>query len=185
MGDERLMRAIQAGDEAAIGQVITRYSRLLWTVVSAVLGGVAGAQDVEECVADVFIHLWEHPEKFDPKRGRLKSYLAMVARSRAVDRYRSMTRRNETSLQDALLIEQAGILEGQLIQEETKRLLLDAVNALGEPDREILTRRYYYGQKPRQIALAMDLPVKQIDNRLYRAKQQLKQTLLKGEEADS
>ena len=184
MNDERLIRAIRAGDEAAIDQVITRYSRLLWTVVSAVLGGVAGAQDVEECVADVFIHLWEHPEKFDPKRGKLRSYLAMVARSRAVDRYRASVRRNETSLQDALLIEQAGILEGRLIQEETKRRLLQAVNTLAQPDREILTRRYYYGQKPRQIALAMDMSVKQIDNRLYRAKRQLKQAIIQGEEAD-
>ena len=184
MGDERLIRAIQAGDEAAIGQVITRYSRLLWTVVSAVLGGVAGEPDVEECVADVFIHLWEHPEKFDPKRGRLKSYLAMVARSRAVDRYRAMARRNETSLQDALLIEQAGIAEG-LAAEQTKRRLIEAVNALGEPDREILTRRYYYNQKPRQIALAMDLPVKQVDNHLYRTKRQLRRAISQGEEADA
>lgn len=181
MGDERLITAIRAGDERAIGHVINKYAKLLWSVAGAVLGGTASSQDVEECVADVFIYLWEHPEKFDPKRGKLKTWLATVARSRAVDRYRALSRRNETPLQDALLVEQAGIVEG-LLAEETKRLLREAVNALGEPDREILTRRYYYGQKPREIALAMDMSVKQIDNHLYRTKRRLREAITQGEE---
>ena len=60
---------------------------------------------------------------------------------------------------------------------ETRRELLAAVNALGEPGREILVRRYYYGQKPREIALALGLTVKQVDNSLYRAKRQLREAL--------
>ena len=51
------------------------------------------------------------------------------------------------------------------------------MNALGEPGREILVRRYYFNQKPRQIALALGMTVKQVDNSLYRSKRQLRQTL--------
>jgi len=55
--------------------------------------------------------------------------------------------------------------------------LIAAVNALGEPDREILVRRYYYGQKPKEIALALNMSVKQVDNRLYQTKRRLRQVL--------
>lgn len=63
------------------------------------------------------------------------------------------------------------------MREETRRELLAAVNALGEPGREILVRRYYYNQKPREIALALNMTVKQVDNSLYSTKRNLRQRL--------
>jgi len=38
-------------------------------------------------------------------------------------------------------------------------------------------RRYYYGQKPKEIALALNMSVKQVDNRLYQTKRRLRQVL--------
>ena len=45
-------------------------------------------------------------------------------------------------------------------REDKKRLAL-ALQSLSEQEREIVIRRYYYEQKPREIARALDLPVKQ------------------------
>ena len=61
-----------------------------------------------------------------------------------------------------------------LLQEETRKELIAAVNALADLERDILIRRYYYEQKPRDIAKALDLSVKQVDNYLYRSKQKLR-----------
>lgn len=169
LNDEKIIRAIRDGDEAAIGQVMDRYSKLLWSVVSAVLHNTASEQDVEECVADVFIYLWENPEKYDPQRGKLKAWLCVAARSRAIDRYRELSRRSDVPLEDTLIADRIGAADRVLAQ-ETRHTLLRAVRALEEPDREILIRRYYREQKPREIAVALDLPVKQVNNRLYRAK---------------
>ena len=58
-----------------------------------------------------------------------------------------------------------------------KRRIFTLINALGEPDREILVRRYYYEQKPKEIALALNLSVKQVNNRLYQTKQKLREAL--------
>ena len=63
------------------------------------------------------------------------------------------------------------------MKEETRNALIAAINALGEPDREILIRRYYYEQKPKEIALAMDMSAKQVDNRLYQTKLKLREAL--------
>ncbi len=116
MKDEKIREAISRGQGDVMNHVIEKYSRLLWPIASAVLEHVGSEQDVEECVADAFIYLWQYPEKFDPARGTLKNYLCLVVRSRAIDRYR-------------------------------------------------------------QIALALGMTVKQVDNSLYRSKRQLRQTL--------
>ena len=79
-------------------------------------------------------------------------------------------------MESTLLAGDLGIVD-DMIQEETRRVLIAAVNALGEPDREILVRRYYYEQKPKEIALALNLNVKQVDNRLYQTKQKLREAL--------
>lgn len=176
MREEKMAAALLRHDEAVMGHVISKYSRLLWPIVSAVLQGVGNEQDVEECVADAFIYLWKHPEKFDPKRGSLKTLLCILARSRAIDRYRELLRKGALPLEEAVLTSGMEMQE-TLLQEETKKELLAAVKALEEPNREILIRRYYQDQKPRQIALAMGLSVKQVDNSLYRSKRQLRDWL--------
>lgn len=177
MRDEAVIIAVGNRDENVMNDVVNKYSRLLWSIASAVLKNVGSEQDVEEVVADAFIFLWEHPGKFDSKRGSLKSLLCIVARSRAIDRYRELSRRSTLPLEEAVLADQFGMQE-KLLQEENRRELLAAVNALGEPGREILVRRYYYNQKPREIAVALNMTVKQVDNSLYRSKRQLREVLL-------
>lgn len=176
LNDERMITEIKARNEAAINEVITKYSKLLWSVAGAVLHHIGSTQDIEECVADTFIYLWAHPEKYDPQRGKLKTWLSIVARTQAINRYREIAKQNTVSLEGTDLIDQLCIAD-PLFNAETHHALLAAVNALSEPDREILIRRYYYEQKPKEIALALDLSVKQVDNRLYQAKRKLREAL--------
>lgn len=179
--EEKLLCAISAGDEAAINTAINRYSRLLWSVVQPILQPLASAEEVEECVADVFIQLWQQPQQFDPARGSLKSYLCLLARSKAIDRYRSLSRRAVLPLEAVTLCSELG-LEAQLLQAEAQEQLNNALQQLTEAEQEILLRRYYYGQKPRQIALALQLPNKQVENHLYRSKQKLQSILTSEQE---
>lgn len=176
MRDEAVIAAIADQDEGAMGRVINQYSRLLWPIASAVLCNAGSEQDVEECVADAFIYLWQHPEKFDPARGSLKTLLCIIVRSKAIDRYRELMRKSTLPLEEAVFSVGNGMQE-QLMEKETRRELLAAVKALEEPNREILVRRYYHDQKPKEIALAMGLSVKQVDNSLFRSKRQLREVL--------
>ena len=176
MNEKKLIDAIQNRDESAAAYVIDRYSRLLWSAAAPVLRNIGTAEDLEECVADAFVYLWEHPEKFDPARGSLKSWLAMIARSRAIDRYRQLMKRQTISMEDVLLQTEM-IPDAPGLEEETRTVLMQALEQLTEPDREILLRRYYFDQKPKEIAKATGLTVKQVENRLYRTKQRLRETL--------
>lgn len=176
MKDTQIISAIQNRDERAINHAINKYSKLLWPVVKASLAGYFTPEEAEECVADVFIYLWQNPEKFDPRRGKLKSWLCIVARSRALDRYRSLSRHSMEALDTAQYISAADVADKLITKEELQRLNL-AVLGLKEPDREIILRRYFHEQKPSEIALAMDVPLKLVENRLYRAKLRLREAL--------
>lgn len=176
MNDERTISAIRHRDEAAINEVIRKYSKLLWSVAGPVLSSIGSTQDIEECVADTFIYLWEHPDKFEPRRGKLKTWLSIIARTQAINRYREIAKRDTVPLEDIGFMDHLGIVD-DILKEETRRALIAAINALGEPEREILIRRYYYEQKPKEIALALDMSVKQVDNRLYQTKLKLREAL--------
>ena len=176
MTDKKWIRAIAARDEGAMSRLMDQYSRLLWTVAGDVLRSAGSQEDLEECVADVFVCLWMNPEKFDPARGTLKSYLCLMARSRAWNRLRQLTRRPALPLETLPPSEEPET--GDLLEaRQQSEALREAIDTLREPDREILLRRYYEGQKPKEIAAALDLPVKQIENRLYRAKRLLRDQL--------
>lgn len=173
MSDEKVLLAIVEKDEKVMAFVIQKYSILLWKVAASVLVNAATMQDIEECVADVFIHFWLSPEKYNPTKAKLSSYLSMLARSKAIDRYRQIARRCEMSIEEQVFTSKFELLE-KVIKREEKENLLDCIARLSENEREILVRRYFYEQKPKEIALALNMSGKQVENRLYLAKQKLR-----------
>lgn len=172
MQEKNIIDAIKAGDEQAMQKIICRYSRLLWSIVGAVLSQVGTTEDMEECVADVFIDLWEHPQKYDESRGSLKAWLSVIARNKAIDRYRQKTKIQTIPLEETVLA-QMGV-EPEM---ENREGLQEALAELTEVEREILLRRYVYQQKPKEMAVALGLSVKQIENRLYRIKAKMRKQM--------
>ena len=172
MQEKNIIDAIKAGDEQAMQKIICRYSRLLWSIVGAVLSQVGTTEDMEEYVADVFIDLWEHPQKYDESRGSLKAWLSVIARNKAIDRYRQKTKIQTIPLEETVLA-QMGV-EPEM---ENREGLQEALAELTEEEREILLRRYVYQQKPKEMAVALGLSVKQIENRLYRIKAKMRKQM--------
>ena len=178
MSDEQVLWAIKKKDEKVMAAVIQKYSKLLWKVVSSVLVNAATTQDIEECVADTFIQFWMNADKYNPDKGKLSSYLSVIARSKAIDRYRQIVRHKEQSIEEGMFDCQSGLLE-KFVSKEEKQKLLECIKKLDDSEREILVRRYFYEQKPKEIARALDMPGKQVENKLYSAKQKLRKMMEK------
>ncbi|MCM1187634.1 MAG: sigma-70 family RNA polymerase sigma factor [Lachnoclostridium sp.] len=172
MNDKETVLAIKNGDEAAIAGVIQKYSKLLWSIAGAILINASSEQEIEECVADVFIYLWQNPDKYDAGKGKLSSWLSVIARTKAIDRYRKITAKREVAMEDNNIAQGFDML-AELVKRDDRKLLFSCLERLEETEREIIERRYFYGQKPKEIAVAVNLSVKQVENRLYHAKQKL------------
>ena len=109
----------------------------------------------------------------------MKTWLCVAVKSRAIDRYRKIANRSEIAL-DEQLASCGDSFFDQTLDAVLQRELITAIQALGEPDREIIMRRFYYRQKPKEIALALDLPIRQVENRIFRVKQKLRAQLEGG-----
>ncbi|WP_037284326.1 RNA polymerase sigma factor [Saccharibacillus sacchari] len=179
--DQKIRQALIAREPQALEQVMDAYAGLLWSVAQSVLH-TDSAQEIEECAADVFFELWQKPEAYDPAKASLKTYLATAIRYKAIDRCRKLSRDSTFSLRENDIYNE-NIAEA-LEREEEAKALKQAVQELPEPEREIVNRRFYQGQKAGEISDMMSLDVRQVQNRLYRAKQRLRHWWVKKQRGE-
>ncbi|MEA2422088.1 MAG: hypothetical protein QOF55_1187 [Thermoleophilaceae bacterium] len=139
------------------------YRRLGPTALASanrVLRDEAAAEDV---VQDVFVELWLKPSTFDPKRSSLASYVSMLARSRALDRWRSKGARERaverSEEQSRVLKEPAESAAEPVIRRERSLSLLGALGKLPTDQREALLLAYGRGLTAQEIARASGVPL--------------------------
>jgi RNA polymerase sigma-70 factor (ECF subfamily) len=176
LDDEKLMKLLRSREDEALIYIIERYSKLLWVVVCGVLNNIGTSEDIEECISDAYMTLWHSPKSFNPQKGSLKTFLAIVAKRKALDKYRQLTKANIIELNEAISSSDDDLFE-YIVRQDLYSELYEAIRLLREPDKEILIRRYFFDEKPSGIAEKTHIPVKDVKNRLYQSKQQLRKTL--------
>ncbi len=139
------------------------YRRLLPLALSAanrVLRDEAAAEDV---VQDVFMDLWRRPGAYDPRRGSLPRYVSMLARSRALDRWRSRTARESAVDRSAEELRTARRDEedaaASALRREGSRRLLGALDELPNDQREAVLLAYGRGLTAQEIARVASVPL--------------------------
>lgn len=171
------MERLRSGDERALGWFIDKYTGYVTTIIRNMLLPRLPESDVDEAVADVFIALWKNAARIRP--GGVRAYLAGIARNKARDILRSC--RAELPLEDDVLSIPAPGPDEALTERELAERTRRAVDAMGEPDREIFLRHYYYCQGVAEIALALDMNTNTVKTRLRRGRERLRDELTKGE----
>lgn len=125
-----------------------------------VLRDPAAAEDV---VQDVFISLWRNPSQFDPSRGPLPSYIAMLARSRALDRCRSKAAHDAALEREARAQgPQERISPGAdepTFERERSREVMTAVDSLPDSQRDAVLLAFGRGLTAHEIARVTDIPL--------------------------
>ncbi|MCL2838485.1 MAG: sigma-70 family RNA polymerase sigma factor [Oscillospiraceae bacterium] len=176
MNDNELVQKLQNQDPDAFLYMIDTYSKLLWVIVGGILGNVGTTQDIEECISDVYVQVWKNPESFNHKKGSLKTFLAVIARSKSLDTYRKLSKSKIVELDEAIRSTDDDLLD-YIVDKEMCQELYTAIESLTEPNKEIVIRRYFFEEKPANIAKITSLPVKEVENRLYQSKLKLREKL--------
>jgi RNA polymerase sigma-70 factor (ECF subfamily) len=84
--DRRMQQRLAHGEAAALGELYDRFASLVHGLAHRVLGDDRAADTLTR---EVFVHVWEHPDAYDPKQGPLRSWLAALTHRLAVQRLRA------------------------------------------------------------------------------------------------
>lgn len=188
MNDHKKLKAFKNTETSKIHETISQYSPLLFCVVQNILKEKGSYEDIEECVADVFIYLWQHPNYFDSKRGTLKNYLCLIAKSKALDKYRKLSKSQDVHIPLEFIPDEEITMSISFFNINFNSTLMNCeyedlykvLDMLSPDDKEILLRRYVGGEKPSHIAKDLGVPTKSIINNLYRSKNKLKLLMASG-----
>ena len=165
------------GDQNAFAEIIEEFRDPVTFFIQRYVHDICSAEDI---AADVFMQLVVNPQKyrFDTP---LKTYLFVMARSRALDHLRRVKRRKQVPLEETEdTLADAQDLEEQVLQNEEKRRLHEAIGQLPEPQQIAVHLVYFESCSYEEAARIMKKTAKQVDNLLYRAKQALRGILGEG-----
>lgn len=162
------------GDKSAFSEILTEYRDPVTFFIQRYVHDICAAEDI---AADVFMDLIVHPHRYN-FRSSLRTYLFMVARSRAIDWLRHR-KRHETvpisEMEEQLADEND--LEEQVLRNDEKRRLHAAIEKLPEDQQVAVHLVYFEDRSYADTARIMKKSVKQVDNLLYRAKTALRNLL--------
>ena len=174
MEDHILLKRLLKREPDALEYIMERYQKLLWVIIEGILGKVGAAEDIEECLSDVFIRLWNKPNAFNPKKGSLKVFVCVMARSIALNKYKALAKTAAVELDDETVLSKDGDLLNYICGKDLSSEIYNAICKMNEPDKEILIRRFFLDEKPSQIAEKILLSAKEVENRIYQGKRRLR-----------
>lgn len=180
VGDARTLKGIAAGDRQCFQQLHDRYNGLLFTTIQNVL---SDREDSEEVLQEVFFSLWRKAHLYRPGRGRPITWLASMARNRAIDRLRSIQRRarlkdNFTNEVMASPCGNTGITGMEAAnRRDICRDIRGAVMELTEVQREAIQMAYFAGMTQAEIACRLGEPLGTVKARIRRGLARLRETV--------
>jgi RNA polymerase sigma-70 factor, ECF subfamily len=170
--DEVLVAAVAAGDRAALATLYERHSGLL---LGLALRIVRERREAEDLLHDVFLEAWRTAKDFDPKRGRVRTWLAIRMRSRALDLQKSARVSRNTG--DAGLDQQVD--EAEPASPDHRRVRT-ALAELGPDQRRVLELAYFEGLSCSEIAERVAIPVGTVKSRIAAGLDRLRSGLAAG-----
>lgn len=162
--DTSLVVAIARWEQAALAEVFRRHAGAVFALAKRVLG--PGGQ-AEEVVQEVFLRLWDQPDRFDPERGSLRSYLLASSHGRAVDMLRSDSSRRRREEREAQFRAKAGYdLELEVWDLTVADHIKAAVDGLPAEERRAIELAYFGGHTYREVASLLDQPEGTVKSRI-------------------
>lgn len=178
LDDIDIINNLKADKDIGYTMMIEKYTPYISSIVYGMGSGKLTVGDMEELVADTFFKLWKSREKIVGES--LKALLAQTARNTCIDEFRRRKLEFLPLEEDALFKTSDNNVHELFEREEQMKLISNAVDEFGEPDREIFIRYYYFGEKQSTISNVLDVNLSTVKTKLKRAREKLKEILCEG-----
>lgn len=176
--DQTLLSRIASGDSEAVGDLYDRHASALLGLVYRIVGDRAEAEDI---LQDVFVRVWERAGSYDPTKGAPVTWLARVARNRAIDRLRSRASRPEFSecgCADSVASDASEARPfASAVMAEQQRAVGAALAMLTPEQRHLIEHAYYLGYSQSELAAHFRLPLGTVKTRIRAGMTTLRQHL--------
>lgn len=156
-----------SGDESALGALYERTSARLFGIVRGLL---RDADAAEEALAETYVQAWRSAGNFDPQRGSVLGWLAVLARTRAIDLRRALAARREDPEAGPVELEGAaagddGPLEHSQ-RSERAWLVESALDSLPESQARAIRAAFFGGMSHVEVARALGEPLGTVKTRI-------------------
>ncbi|MDD9910702.1 MAG: sigma-70 family RNA polymerase sigma factor [Ahrensia sp.] len=163
---ESLLSKTAAGDRDAFQQLYERSSAKLFGVVLRIL---KNRQMAEDALQDVYLKIWQRADAFDAQKGNPISWMATIARNRAIDVVRA-SRNHQTVDEpgDEEELFQLGASAAEGVEAGDLETLRFCLGEMKLDDRRYVLMAYYEGYSRDELSERFDMPVGTIKTRLRR-----------------
>lgn len=174
--DAELAAGVASRDQASLELAFKEHGAAVKGVAWRVLKDENLAEDI---VQETFVTFWDSPEKYDPSRGTLRTFLLTIAHRKSVDVVRSEVARSrrEQRPPDPVHIDVEEEVWARDLSETVRIALMD----LAEGEREAIALAYYGGLSYVQVAEKLGLPEGTVKSRIRAGMKKLSRSLSEAE----
>lgn len=162
--DAALVVALARYDQAALATVYERHSGAVFALARRLVRDRALAEEVTQ---EIFLRLWNRPERFDPERGALRSFLLADTHGRSIDMLRSELARKDREEREGRVAPAAPrTVEGEVLSRVTSESVRAAISSLKESERKAIELAYFGGLTYREVAEELGEPEGTVKSRI-------------------
>ena len=170
MTDKAIKLLLLEDPEKGMEQIVAQYTGLLWSVADQIL---QEPEDIKDCVNETFTEFFYQREQFDPEKGALKNYLAVIVRRLAIKKKQENQRLASAPMEIVDVTDPFSRME--------EREALDAcLRTLDPVDEQIIRMKYYGGMTFKEIAASLGIPYETAKKRHQRSLKKLRKSMIIG-----
>lgn len=171
--DAELVSKCVNGESSAFEEIVTRYKKLVYSVVYRMISDKEEVHDVSQ---EVFVRLYKSLEKYNPEY-KMSTWIVKITTNLCLDTLRKK-KQDTVTLEDAVGVSSdVDTPEESLIKSQRSQLIKKAINELPEKYKVLIVLFHNNGMSYEEMTKILNEPMSIIKNRLYRARLMLKDKL--------